>query len=153
MESQLYDESEYEIIDNGYGRITTTLSRPIPAETHKKDGLTQGEWYSLFTPQEQTAHFKLKAFINDFSADLSFLPGSDIIDMPADGAIAGPNLGRPDCTFRDLMRDVYELFDKATYPPGISCSSPRVLFAMQVQIALGLITVGRSAIILQGLPL
>lgn len=121
--------------------------------THKTEGLTQGEWYSLFSPQEQTAHFKLKAFINDLTADFSFLAGHEILDKPADGAQGGPNLGRPDCTYRDLMRDVYEMFDKATYPPGISCSSPRVLFAMQVQIALGLITSERSAIILQGIRL
>lgn len=121
---------------------------PPPAPTHKTKGLTQGEWYQLFTPQELTMHTRMKAYINDMSYDFSFIPNHAILDTPA------TDLGRSDCSYRDLMRDVFEIFDKATYPPGISCDSPRVAFAMQVQIALGLISSQeRSDEILLGLPL
>lgn len=126
----------------------------LPAPTHKTEGLTQGEWYRLFSGPELTMHNRLKAYINDMTYDFSFLPNHAILDLPADGSEGGPNLQRGDCSYRDLMRDVYEIFDKATYPPGISCSSPRVAFAMQVQIALGLISSqARSDEILLGLPL
>lgn len=131
------------------GGVITEWVSPVPEPTHKTEGLTQGDWYRLFTGPELTMHNRLKAYINDMSYDFSsFLPGHAILDTPATA------LGREDASYRDLMRDVFEIFDKATYPPGISCTSPRVAFAMQVQIALGLISSqARSDEILLGLPL
>ena len=66
---------------------------------------------------------------------------------------AATALGRPDATYRDLLRDVFFHFDSATYPPGISVNSPNVIGAMAVQVALGLITQESSNTKLLGVQL
>jgi len=119
-------------LPNG-GTVVEWVSPP-PAPTYKKDGLTRTEWIGLFTPAETTLHTKTRALIDNMSADFSYLSGGALMDQAATA------LGRPDATYRELLRDVFFHFDAATYPPGISVNSPNVIAAMAVQVALGLIT-------------
>ena len=117
------------------------------APTYKTEGLTRTEWIGLFTPAEVTLHTRTRALIENMAADFSYLSGGALMD---DAATA---LGRPDATYRDLLRDVFFHFDSATYPPGISVNSPNVIGAMAVQVALGLITQESSNTKLLGVPL
>jgi hypothetical protein len=125
----------------------TVWENPPPAPTYKTEGITRTEWIGLFTPAEVTLHTRTRALIENMSADFSYLSGGALMD---DAATA---LGRPDATYRDLLRDVFFHFDSATYPPGISVSSPNVIGAMAVQVALGLITQESSNTKLLGVPL
>lgn len=125
----------------------TIWDNPPPAPTHKTEGITRTEWIGLFTPAEVTLHTRTRALIENMAADFSYLSGGALMD---DAATA---LGRPDATYRDLLRDVFFHFDSATYPPGISVSSPNVIGAMAVQVALGLITQESSNTKLLGVPL
>lgn len=125
----------------------TVWENPPPAPTHKTEGITRTEWIGLFTPSEVTLHTRTRALIENMAADFSYLSGGALMD---DAATA---LGRPDATYRDLLRDVFFHFDSATYPPGISVNSPNVIGAMAVQVALGLITQESSNTKLLGVPL
>ena len=132
-------------LPNG-GKIIEWVS-PQPTATHKKDGLTKTEWISLFSDPEVTLSNKARAQLEDMSADFSYLSGGALMDQPATA------LGRPDATYRDLLRDVFFHFDSAAYPPGISVNSQTVAGAMAVQVALGLITQASSSAKLLGVPL
>lgn len=132
-------------LENG-ATITEWVSPP-PPPTHKKEGITRTEWIGLFTPAEVTLHTKTRARIEDMNADFSYLSGGALMDQTATA------LGRSDATYRDLLRDVFFHFDSATMPPGISVNSPRVIGAMAVQVALGLITQESSNQKLLGVPL
>lgn len=125
----------------------TVWENPPPTPTHKTEGITRTEWIGLFTPAEVTLHTRTRALIENMAADFSYLSGGALMD---DAATA---LGRPDATYRDLLRDVFFHFDSATYPPGISVNSPNVIGAMAVQVALGLITQESSNTKLLGVPL
>ena len=129
------------------GGKTIEWVSPQPAETHKKDGLTKTEWISLFTGPEVTLSNKTRARLEDMNADFSYLSGGALMDQTATA------LGRPDATYRDLLRDVFFHFDSAAYPPGISVNSQTVAGAMAVQVALGLITQASSNTKLLGVPL
>ena len=121
---------------------------PAPAvQQYKTDGLTKTEWISLFSGPEVTLSNKTRARLEDMSADFSYLTGGALMDQAATA------LGRPDATYRDLLRDVFFHFDSAAYPPGISVTSPNVAGAMAVQVALGLLTQASSNTKILGMPL
>jgi len=125
----------------------TIWDNPIPAPTHKTEGITRTEWIGLFTPEEVTLHTKTKARIDNMSADFSYLSGGALMDQLA------TSLGRPDATYRDLLRDVFFHFDSAAFPPGINVKSSTVIGAMAVQVDLGLISQESSDQKLLGVPL
>lgn len=123
------------------------LEEPPFVQQYKRDGLTRTEWIGLFSEDEQILHTKTRALINDMSADFSYLSGGHLMDVQA------VSIGRPNDTYRDLMRNVFFHFESAAYPPGISVNSPNVARAMAVQVILGLLTQARSNEILLGMPL
>jgi hypothetical protein len=84
-------------------------------------------------PEEITLHTKTRALINDMSADFSYLSGGALMDVLATA------IGRPDATYRDLLRDMFFHFDAAMFPPGISVNSVNVSGALELQLALGLV--------------
>jgi len=130
----------------GGGTILEWVSPPPPV-THKKEGLTRTEWIGLFTEDEQILHTKTKALIDDMNADFSYLSGGHLMDVLA------VSIGKPNDTFRDLLRNVFFHFESAAYPPGISVNSPNVMRAMAVQVILGLLTQESSDTKLLGMPI
>jgi len=130
----------------GGGTVVEWVSPPPPI-THKTEGLTRTEWIGLFTEDEQILHTKTKALIDDMSADFSYLSGGHLMDVLA------VSIGKPNDTYRDLLRNVFFHFESAAFPPGISVTSPNVLRAMAVQVILGLLTQESSDIKLLGMPI
>jgi len=137
---------QYVESDFGSGSIVEWVSPP-PAPTHKLEGITRTEWIGLFTPQEVTLSTRTRALLENMTADFSYLSGGDLMDDYAD------DVGRPDATYRDLLRDVFFHFDSAAFPPGISVKSLTVAAAMAVQVKLGLLTQLRADTIVEGVPL
>ena len=131
----------------GWVKNGNTIEPPPDVQQYKTDGLTKTEWISLFSGSEVTRSNKTRARLEDMSANFSYLTGGALMDVDATA------VGRPDATYRDLLRDVFFHFDSAAFPPGISVSSPTVAAAMAIQVALGLITQESSDQKLLGLPL
>lgn len=129
------------------GGVITEWVSPAPAPTHKTSGITRTEWIGLFTGPEVTLSTKTRALLDRSDADFSYLSGGALMDT------AATTLGRPDATYRDLLRDVFFHFDSAAFPPGINVTSATVIGAMAIQVAIGLLTQQRADEIIQGVPL
>lgn len=125
-------------IDTEFGQV---WENPIPAPTHKTSGIEKSEWRALFTPIEALI---FRDLVINIDGDLSFLPNDAILNNDA-AAIGAAGL-----TYLQVLKlSVAEWNDARV----ISVADNRVALSTACLEAVGVIGVGRAAVLMQGVPL